>query len=151
MIFLLPKNGESTAQFDVKEQEGSKPSGKCDTKSKTASFAILTEQGWKLAFQYVRDSNKYNISSISLIYTVNATNFPEVAEGVNQTHKISIGNLTLLPTPIGKGCNYQPKIEFSIDSNVAIEIESYNTRVFTKSTPLPGKFWILDLGLNLFN
>lgn len=143
MIFLLPKNGESKAQFDVKALEGSSK-GRCDTKS--ASFATLTEQGWKLAFQYVnvKDLKKYHISNITLVYTVNATYFPEVAEGINQTHKISIGNLTLLPTPIGKGCIYQPKIEFSIDSNVAIEIESYNTKVFLKSTPLPRKFWILD-------
>lgn len=132
------KTENSTAQFELKQQEGIKPTGKCD--NKFASLTFTTEQGWKLHFQYVREPNKkYYISGVKLDYTVNATNLPDdIAKGFSRTNKTSIGNLTLLPTPIDKKCAYGNKIEFPIDPNVVIEIDSYNTKVFPDSTPIPG-------------
>ena len=120
----------------MKLKEGSVPTGDCEDEE-IADITFLTEQGWNLTFQYVyqNESKKYHMSNIALAYTVNATNFP----GASITNRESqIGGLTLFPTPIGKSCAYEPKVEFPIDSNVVIEIESYNAKVFLKSTPIPG-------------
>lgn len=145
------QNGKSKAMFPLTAMDRVNAVGKCPSGKNLASVAFKTNQDWKLGVMFVKDPQKYQISKLTLTYTVDEKNFPDVADSFIGSHEVSLPNIALFPSPIGRACAYPLKIEAQMGENEVLEIQSYYVRVFTSLSPILGKFPISNPSAFLYS